>query len=430
MLITANIYDPPTSDEGTIDPLGLAPISERLANRLLPGLRQRMTHPRFLTASAASAHVCKYFQDRIAADGKTEAALVFEWHIVQALFKKYGESADELLGLPGIRKAKECWIKGDPLSMNRYLKNAYTFGFQGVYRTLAEEIDIIAESQLGSQGDALLRIWENEQGIPGFISSGKGAGKEIYDALLKAVELGLEKGEVARPWAWKTFDEIAPLFAPKQAGIEEKRFIKNLIISDKTGFRRELFDAIPGFLKSHETKELRTDRNFHEYLLPNASHELKQQILAVRSYELFGRAIHNPFYKVLEYLSERTRKISASELHDILKKQIDIVKLRDLFQETSQALDLYNERLSFESTFSAFIQIQDKDSFIQALLKHHQKIQTAKPPNGKMPWLENFQDGYYMIRPSYRDREFFRSEYEYVNFYRLHPLINFHFDLN
>ena len=35
-------YDPPIAGEGSIDPMGLAAISDRLADRLVPGLRARM----------------------------------------------------------------------------------------------------------------------------------------------------------------------------------------------------------------------------------------------------------------------------------------------------------------------------------------------------------------------------------------------------
>ena len=40
--------------EGGIDPLGLAAIADRLGTKLVPGVRERQQHPRFLTARSES----------------------------------------------------------------------------------------------------------------------------------------------------------------------------------------------------------------------------------------------------------------------------------------------------------------------------------------------------------------------------------------
>ena len=48
-------YDPIKSAEGALDPLGLYAIADNLAIKLVPGIRERMSHPRFLTAIASSS---------------------------------------------------------------------------------------------------------------------------------------------------------------------------------------------------------------------------------------------------------------------------------------------------------------------------------------------------------------------------------------
>lgn len=428
MFVTASIYDPASTEEGTIDPLGLASIAERLSSKLLPGIRQRMRHPRLLTAAAASSLLCKYFTDQVAKDGKTEPFLVFEWHVVQALFKVYS-GADELLGLPGIRKVKEAWLRKDPLSMNRYLKNAYTFGFHGVYRTLAEELDIAKDNDLGEKGADLLRIWEEEQNYPGFISNQPGRGRDLFKKLQKAVEDGLDKGEVACGWNWKVFDEIAPLFAPKQGGPREKDFLYQLLINDHKGFRQEMLTAIPAYLQSLDEDEFATERHFHEFMLSRASDQLCELLLAIKAYEAFARSIHNPFYKILQYLSRITRKVPVQELKEQLNLDFDLNKFRTQFQEATSRLSTFNEGHAFEETFKPFEFLGNPNDFIATLISHHQKIQEHKPPNGKMPWLEEFPDGGFMIRPAYRERETYLSENDYVNQYRLNSLRNFHIDL-
>jgi hypothetical protein len=429
MLITASIYDPVKSEEGTIDPLGLGAISERLASRLLPGIRQRMTRPRFLTAIAAGAHVCHHFYDRVAKDGKTEPFLVFEWYVVQALFKVYNADGSQLMGMPGRMKAKDAWLKGDPLSMNRYLKNAYTFGYNGVYRTLAEELDISSPEALGEQGDRLLRIWEEEQDLPGFISSQPGKGKQLFEKLRSAVETGLEKGEVAYPWSWKGFDEIAPLFAPYKGGVREKQLIYELLLDDETGYRRELLTSIPSFLEKFQEEEVLTDRMFHEFLMERNGSYLKDLLETIKTYEKFGRVLYNTFYLMLEYLADKNRKVPLKELIAQVPGIKDISSFRALFHEAGNRLLNYKESTHFETLFQSFEGLLKPEDFIPSLIRHHQKIQEEKPPSGKMPWLEEFPDGSYMIRPAYRDQPHYISDVEYVNQYRLDSLLNFNHDL-
>jgi len=44
--------DPRISAEGSIDPLGIYAIADSLAVKLIPGVRERQQHPRFLTGMA------------------------------------------------------------------------------------------------------------------------------------------------------------------------------------------------------------------------------------------------------------------------------------------------------------------------------------------------------------------------------------------
>jgi len=61
--------------EGSLDPLGLYATADRLAVQLVPGVRERQQHPRFLTALAVSLHVTSSFPDDIvASDGVSEPA--------------------------------------------------------------------------------------------------------------------------------------------------------------------------------------------------------------------------------------------------------------------------------------------------------------------------------------------------------------------
>ena len=47
-------YDPEVASEAALDPLGTYPAANALAGILVPGVRERMSHPRFRTLIAVS----------------------------------------------------------------------------------------------------------------------------------------------------------------------------------------------------------------------------------------------------------------------------------------------------------------------------------------------------------------------------------------
>jgi fatty-acid desaturase len=63
------------------------------------------------------------------------------------------------------------------------------------------------------------------------------------------------------------------------------------------------------------------------------------------------------------------------------------------------------------------------------LAEHHRKTQRLKPPDGKNPWFERYDDGSYIIRPLYRRDEGGRHNDDYVHAYRTGSLWSFVRDL-
>ena len=75
------IYDPDGAGGISIDPLGLTPLGEQLSVELIPGIRERQTHPRYLTAIAVSHAVCDEFPpDALASDEVSEP-----WQVASAI---------------------------------------------------------------------------------------------------------------------------------------------------------------------------------------------------------------------------------------------------------------------------------------------------------------------------------------------------------
>ncbi|MGA2402149.1 MAG: hypothetical protein ABSG91_10630 [Syntrophobacteraceae bacterium] len=104
-------YDPVTSSEGAIDPPGLYAMADVLALKLIPGMRERMSHPRFLTAMAVGNILTRNYEDMLAADGQTDPYLVYEWHVVEGIIRRRGNDSN-LKGLPGTLKARDCLRDG------------------------------------------------------------------------------------------------------------------------------------------------------------------------------------------------------------------------------------------------------------------------------------------------------------------------------
>ena len=163
--------DPPLRAEGTIDPLGLYAVADSLGVQMVPGVRERQPHPRYLTAMAVGEVVCQEFApDDVAADGVSPPWQVFEWFMVEGLVREQ-DQGPEIFGLPGRDKAAHAISDQVPLCARTYLKVPTVFGFHGVYRLLARTLDVINNvSGLGETGYRLLMAWEREQRrIPGTV---------------------------------------------------------------------------------------------------------------------------------------------------------------------------------------------------------------------------------------------------------------------
>jgi hypothetical protein len=78
-------FDPPVAGEGSIDPMGLAAISDRLADLLVPGLRARMRRMRFVTAVAVGALTWETLADETPADGISTPSICFEWLVIEGV---------------------------------------------------------------------------------------------------------------------------------------------------------------------------------------------------------------------------------------------------------------------------------------------------------------------------------------------------------
>lgn len=426
------VYDPITLSEGSIDPLGLYSIADRMGIRLAPGIRERQLHPLFLTAIAASAHICSSFDDeRVASDGMSSPWQVCEWYIVEGIVRCAQSEAD-LVGLPGRNKAQDAIAEGNPISASRYLKTPSVFGFHGVYRLLARTLDVIdSYGNLGANGYELLVVWEREQEMRGFIS-GSGAGRSFYDRMREAVDRGLQRGSTNRSGSWSGWSEIYHALRHTRRPEQESKLIGEWLTRNESLILEEVYRH----LLSPEGKSLWQDTNgneriFHDFVRRSCSYELAELLEAISAYERFCRTINNAFYSMLVTLSNRQTGARSEDIAAAPHIIAAAERTPEYYQAAAELLDVVSLGIDFEQTCSSFAERLAPASWVDTLIRHHERVQKAKPLAGKLPWIERSSNANIFVRPPYvqRPEMTFPDEERYLHMYRTNSLWSFAYDL-
>lgn len=423
--------DPKETSEGSLDPLGLYPLADDLGLKLVPGVRERQSHPRFLTTIAVSAAICQDFdEDVVAKDGTSEPWLIFEWLLAEGLVRR-AEDSSELVGLPGSQKVRHAVFRDQvPLSAKRYLKTPSVFGFHGVYRLLARTLGIERNGRLWEQGHELLRVWSEEQGLPGFIGTAGGEGAQWRRTLRDAVEEGLTKGCIDQSPYWKGWDFFCDHLSVYGVGRREAALIHRLLLTSGDGHRREVLEFLAS--PSGQKRWLATDdseRKFHGALIKVASPDLKALLSAIGAYETFARRMQDAFDDCLLEMSRRRQRTKPADMTSSTAVQAAAEQVPKSFSSVRDHLAVINASVRFVEQFADFQEPSPAVGFVERLLRHHQRNQKRKPPSGKAPWFERFDDGSYVIRPGYLRDVGGRGDDEYVHAYRTRSLWTFAADI-
>lgn len=425
--------DPAAASEGSIDPLGLFATGDVLAERLVPGVRERQRHPRFLTATAVSLAVCQDFDpDRLAADGVSEPWQVFEWYAVEGLVRTEGDD-ERVRGVPGVEKARRAIRDRVPLSAARYLKNPGVFGFHGVYRPLARSLGIEEGGGLGQTGVLLLEAWMGDRRLKGFWGAADGPGRKQHSIIAEAVEDGLTKGAVARGPGWGGWKFFGQHLRPGKTSKAEGKVLREALLDLSGGHRREVLE----FLASEEGKaawaaeEMRgqRERRFHEALLPHASQPLAELLDTILAYERFGRLIQDAFDDCLYAMTRQRGKTPVATMADCPCVRTATEQVPDLYAELAARLQTFGESVRFQETFANLADKLTPTEWVQRVLDHHCRIQRGKPPDGKLPWFDRFDDGGCIVRAGYRRENGVSASQDYARPYRTEPLWDFALDL-
>jgi hypothetical protein len=151
---------------------------------------------------------------------------------------------------------------------------------------------------------------------------------------------------------------------------------------------------------------------------------------AIETYETFSRLCEDAFRDCLCELALRGgTKTSPTALANIDAVKLASERIPDSFPEVMARLDPLNEAPRFCSAFASLSDRCTPAEWVERLFEHHRQIQKQKPPNGKNPWFERFDDGSLIIRPEYRDEEAGTHDGGYVHLYRTRSLLQFASDL-
>lgn len=397
--------DPVVSGEGALDPLGLAAIGDQLAEWILPGLRARMSRPRFLTAIAVSAVVCEGLEESYAADHVSPAYLVFEWLLVEGFAREGREG--EVRRTPGILKAREALRAGIKMSAKNYLKVPSVFGFHGVYKRLATNLRIVDDDySLGDNGYALVKTWQQEQRLEGFIDSAlpRQSTQNHKRLLHSAVEDGISLGHTARSVGWQGWRFFADYLAPARIGRREAEFLQQLLL-DPAGDRREEIFHLLDLPDNLPLRDEESEAAITRHLLPQASPELARRLKAIRAFEESCAGIEDAF-DWLRYLStrSRTRALSRAEFTSVPEVIQIAAELRPRLQSVERLLDGAQQQAQdrFTELSKFFELVHGADDLLDAVLGRHSFIQKNKPPEGKREWFEYASNGGVYVRSEYK----------------------------
>ncbi len=390
-----------------------------------------MSRPRFLTAIAAAAAVCDGMEETIAANGVTPAYLVFEWLLVEG-FARAADRAD-VHGTPGIGKASACRQAETPMCARAYLKAPTVFGYHGVYRRLARDTGILDNNGLLCEnGYALLKIWEKEQGLIGFLDSASaGPGASAHRQMLRdAVADSLKAGFGKRKGGWAGWQFFALHLTPARVGGREAEFLRGLLLDPKGETRGELFRLM-------EQPENLAAADLHDaaqahHLLPQASPEPARRLRVIMAYENFGTLLERAF-DWLRWLSSQAGAQSLPPAEFAARPEVQTIAaaVPGRLQTAERALDEAppQAQCEFAKLAPDFTAAVDAKTLYETLLHRHAEVEAARPPDGKRSWFERAADGGAMVRPPYRLDEPPRTDDGWGRPYRLGTVASFCRDL-
>ena len=414
--------DPEQSGEGSIDPLGLASLADRLADEIAPGVTARMSRIRFVTAIAVGAVATERLADAVAADGRSPAYLAFEWHLVEAVGRDRYLPAEATFGVPGIAKARSAVARGIHMDAASYLKVPKVFGFTGIYKRLARAIEVVDDQLLlAAGGDRLVRVWEEEQGFPGFADrESRSLGGQLASNIERAVSNALAAGKVTLPLGSHLWSKLVRTLRPDGAGPRERAIVWELLTDPEASMRRELILGVRRLdLDGTEADVVRA-------LRVEASPDLRDRLEAIDAYERVAELLTASFETLRVVSTARgTAPVDPDSLGENRVLARAARELHGALEDAERLLDPLGLGPALADATGACYGITKPTELVEALLLRHERVQENK---GKRPWFEQTTRGF-VVRPLYRNGTSREISGSYVHPYRINAIRSFLSDL-
>jgi len=420
--------DPEVAGEGSLDPLGLAALADRLADQLVPDVRARMSRIRFLTAVTVGAVVTEDLLDVPPGDGESLPSVCFEWLVLESFVRRQRQThALDGTGVPGSSKASAVIAKKQRLTAANYLKTPRVFGFFGVYQPLARGLRLVDELRLpGERWPELAGVWEACSELEGFTDgTPRTPGGRFRRQLQDATYAAVLNGRCSIPESSPLFLTIANSLKPAGARPTERRFLRDRLLSPETPMRAEVGRLIDDVDFESEPQVLRTIR-------PRASAELAARIDAVLAYERFAYLLDAAFGELCRMSTlQGSRPVQPADGsgNEII---VDVAaELADAFTRAAEAMALLDLVVLFETQLGQFGERMTPAELILAVMGHHERHQLLKPPRGKRPWFEEYGRGW-VVRQPYRDGSTttLTSDNVFIHPFRVQTLWQFLEELN
>ena len=233
-------------------------------------------------------------------------------------------------------------------------------------------------------------------------------------------------------WNASDWRDLAQAFAPETAEVEEKRLLRELLLS--SGARQ--LGALPELWRlqaNHGSDELQEEALHAD--LERQVPAYGPLVEAIRTYEAFARGLQDAFDVLrAEAAGPDARgyvvpSIARSEAFRTSVDRLDerfAAARRALGEITATAISLQN---LFDERFSKLAEPMEAQTRALALCEHHETVQRAKSAEGKRPWFDRIGGDRIYIRQPYRIPEREIASERYVHRYRGWPIHRFRVDV-
>ncbi len=412
-------YDPGATGEGSLDPLGLAAVADRIADLIVPGLRARMSNPRFATLSVVGAFAGHSLRDIIFSDGKTTVDLAFEWIVLEALVRAPDSEATR--GVPGSQKARRAVATSSRLGASNYLVAPRVFGFNGVYRPFCRDSELLdAEGSPAVNAERLILAWEADQQVEGFISGQPGSpGHRLRDEIERQCRKALEAGHAVAPRQGWFLDDIAQALNPSQPGPAERAELRSLVATGRHDIRCEIARSMIGL----ENSTAVTEPELASHVSKGASRETRRALSAAIRYEECATALDGCFRWMLGSARTTGGLFSFDTVSPLQRLQVEVKRIPSLVAAAIEAIAQADLTLAHEvsDSLGPFEDCTAAERLFESLVQRHDRVQAAK---GKRMWVDPV-DSRWAVRPPYRSVSDDLPEGTWVHPMRLRTLAAF-----